>query len=97
MVFIFISDILFVDYKVVIRQMKYALRAQFGDVQQIFNQLSDDIVTRVVEINVFKVQGDVVWSVLFYVDIKVGYVIVEQREQIKRRGCAVIKGYFFRE
>lgn len=44
MVFIFISDILFVDYKVVICQMKYVLWVQFGDVQQIFNQLSDDIV-----------------------------------------------------
>lgn len=62
-----------------------------GDVQQIFNQLSDDIATRVAEINALKAQGDAVWPVLSYADIKAGHVTAEQREQIKRRGCAVIK------
>ncbi|MCV4808764.1 DUF1479 domain-containing protein, partial [Escherichia coli] len=79
------------------RQMKHALRAQLGDVQQIFNQLSDDIATRVAEINALKAQGDAVWPVLSYADIKAGHVTAEQREQIKRRGCAVIKGHFPRE
>lgn len=47
----FTSDTLPADHKAAIRQMKHALRAQLGDVQQIFNQLSDDIATRVAEIN----------------------------------------------
>ncbi|MFP1558525.1 YbiU family protein [Escherichia coli] len=34
---------------------------------------------------------------LSYADIKAGHVTAEQREQIKRRGCAVIKGHFPRE
>ncbi|HAK08021.1 MAG TPA: DUF1479 domain-containing protein, partial [Shigella sp.] len=45
----FTSDTLPADHKAAIRQMKHALRAQLGDVQQIFNQLSDDIATRVAE------------------------------------------------
>lgn len=86
----FTSDTLPADHKAAIRQMKHALRAQLGDVQQIFNQLSDDIATRVAEINALKAQGDAVWPVLSYADIKAGHVTAEQREQIKRRGCAVI-------
>ena len=93
----FTSDTLPADHKAAIRQMKHALRAQLGDVQQIFNQLSDDIATRVAEINALKAQGDAVWPVLSYADIKAGHVTAEQREQIKRRGCAVIKGHFPRE
>lgn len=50
----FTSDTLPADHKAAIRQMKHALRAQLGDVQQIFNQLSDDIATRVAEINASK-------------------------------------------
>lgn len=46
------------------------------------------------EINALKAQGDAVWPVLSYADIKAGHVTAEQREQIKRRGCAVIKGHF---
>lgn len=60
----FTSDTLPADHKAAIRQMKHALRAQLGDVQQIFNQLSDDIATRVAEINALKAQGDAVWPVL---------------------------------
>lgn len=93
----FTSDTLPADHKAAIRQMKHALRAQLGDVQQIFNQLSDDIATRVAEINALKAQGDAVWPVLSYADIKAGHVTADQREQIKRRGCAVIKGHFPRE
>ena len=52
----FTSDTLPADHKAAIRQMKHALRAQLGDVQQIFNQLSDDIATRVAEINALKAQ-----------------------------------------
>lgn len=53
--------------------------------------------TRVAEINALKAQGDAVWPVLSYADIKAGHVTAEQREQIKRRGCAVIKRPFPRE
>lgn len=55
--FTFTSDTLPVDHKAAIRQMKQQLRAQLGDVQLIFNQLSDAIATRVAEINALKAQG----------------------------------------
>ncbi|XPE64084.1 hypothetical protein ACNKHU_04705 [Shigella flexneri] len=41
----FTSDTSPAHHKAAIRQMKHALRAQLGDVQQIFNELSDDIAT----------------------------------------------------
>lgn len=97
MAFTFTSDTLPADHKAAIRQMKQQLRAQLGDVQLIFNQLSDAIATRVAEINALKAQGSPVWPVLSYADIKAGRVSAEQREEIKRRGCAVIKGHFPRE
>lgn len=93
----FTSDTLPADHKAAIRQMKRELRAQLGDVQQIFSQLSETIATRVAEINALKAQSDAVWPVLPYADIQAGTVTAVQREQIKRRGCAVIKGHFPRE
>lgn len=90
----FTSDTLPADHKAAIRQMKRELRAQLGDVQQIFSQLSETIATRVAEINALKAQSDAVWPVLPYADIQAGTVTAAQREQIKRRGCAVIKGHF---
>lgn len=97
MAFSFTSDTLPVDHKAAIRQMKQELRAQLGDVQQIFSQISDTIDTRVAEINALNAQGAPVWPELSYADINAGTVTAQQREQIKRRGCAVIKGHFPRE
>ena len=39
----FTSETLPADHKAAIRQMKRALRAQIGDVQAVFDQLSDKI------------------------------------------------------
>lgn len=93
----FTSDTLPADHKAAIRQMKQALRAQLGDVQGVFDRLSEVIATRVAEINTLKAQGDAVWPALSYADIQSGAITAAQREQIKRRGCAVIKGHFPRE
>lgn len=97
MAFTFTSDTLPVDHKAAIRQMKQELRAQSGDLQQIFGQISDTIAARVAEINTLKAQGASVWPELSYADINAGTITAQQREQIKRRGCAVIKGHFPRE
>jgi hypothetical protein len=50
----FTSEILPADHKAAIRQMKRELRAQIGDVQAVFDKLSDKIATRVAEINALK-------------------------------------------
>lgn len=60
----FTSDTLPADHKAAIRQMKQALRAQLGDVQGVFDRLSEVIATRVAEINTLKAQGDAVWPAL---------------------------------
>lgn len=93
----FTSETLPIDHKASIRQMKQELRAQIGDVQQVFNRLSEQIATRVADINALKTQGKSVWPQIAYSDIAQGKVSEAQRALIKRRGCAVIKGHFPRE
>ena len=93
----FTSDTLPADPKAAIRQMKRELRAQIGDVQAVFDKLSDKIATRVAEINALKKRGESVWPVIPFEDVKDGNITDAQREAVKRRGCAVIKGHFPRE
>ncbi|WBU47988.1 DUF1479 domain-containing protein [Kosakonia pseudosacchari] len=93
----FTSETLPIDHKASIRQMKQELRAQIGDVQRVFNRLSEQIATRVADINALKAQGKSVWPQIAYSDIAQGKVSEAQRALIKRRGCAVIKGHFPRE
>ena len=93
----FTSETLPADHKAAIRQMKRELRAQIGDVQAVFDKLSDNIATRVAEINALKNKGQPVWPTIPFADVKNGTITAEQREAVKRRGCAVIKGHFPRE
>ncbi|WP_395676478.1 DUF1479 domain-containing protein [Enterobacter sp.] len=93
----FTSEILPADHKAAIRQMKRELRAQIGDVQAVFDKLSDKIATRVAEINALKNKGESVWPVIPFADVKNGQITDAQRDAVKRRGCAVIKGHFPRE
>lgn len=91
------SETLPADHNAAIRQLKQELRAQIGDVQTVFNQLSERIAARVAEINALKARGEPVWPVIPFADIHNGTLSDEQREAVKRRGCAVIKGHFPRE
>ena len=93
----FSSEILPADHKAAIRQLKRELRAQIGDVQAVFDRLSDKIATRVAEINAMKNNGETVWPVIPFEDVKNGTITTAQREAVKRCGCAVIKGHFPRE
>ena len=93
----FTSETLPADHKAAIRQLKRELRAQIGDVQAVFNKLSDKIATRVAEINALKNKGESVWPAIPFTDVKNGTITDAQREAVKRRGCAVIKGHFPRE
>ncbi|HDT4050349.1 TPA: DUF1479 domain-containing protein [Enterobacter bugandensis] len=93
----FTSETLPADHKAAIRQLKRELRAQIGDVQAVFDKLSDKIATRVAEINALKNKGETVWPEIPFADVKNGTITDAQREAVKRRGCAVIKGHFPRE
>ncbi|APG17351.1 hypothetical protein A3780_07220 [Kosakonia radicincitans] len=93
----FTSETLPADHKASIRQMKQTLRAQIGDVQSVFNRLSEQIAARVAEIKALQVRGESVWPQIPYADIAQGRVSDAQRALIKQRGCAVIKGHFPRD
>ena len=93
----FSSEYLPADPKAAIRQLKRELRAQIGDVQAVFDTLSNKIAARVAEISSLKKHGESVWPVIPFDSLKNGTVSDAQREEVKRRGCAVIKGHFPRE
>ena len=80
-----------------IRQMKQTLRAQIGDVQAVFDRLSATIEARVAEINALKAQGQPVWPIIPFETLAAGKISEATRAEVKRRGCAVIKGHFPRE
>ncbi|KAB8149766.1 DUF1479 domain-containing protein [Raoultella ornithinolytica] len=94
---IYTHETLPADHKAAIRQMKQHLRTQIGDVQAVFDRLSAKISARLEEIEALKARGEDVWPVIPFSDIAQGKVSDAQREAIKRRGCAVIKGHFSRE
>ncbi|SNY76763.1 DUF1479 domain-containing protein [Enterobacter sp. CC120223-11] len=91
------SETLPADHKAAIRELKKALRAQIGDVQGVFDKLTAHIEARVAEIDTLKAAGKPVWPVIAYDDLAKGKIAEAEREAIKRRGCAVIKGHFSRE
>lgn len=81
----FTSETLPADHKAAIRQLKRELRAQIGDVQAVFDKLSDSIATRVAEINALKNKGESVWPVIPFNDVKNGTITDAQREAVKPR------------
>ncbi|HBM2965218.1 TPA: DUF1479 domain-containing protein [Klebsiella michiganensis] len=85
------------DPKAAIRRIKQELRAQIGDVQAVFDRLTARIAARLEEIDALKASGQDVWPLIPFEAIARGQVTEAQRELIKRRGCAVIKGHFSRE
>ncbi len=93
----FTSDTLPADHKEAIRHMKQALRQQIGDVQAVFDALHTRISERVAEINALKANGEAIWPVIPFAQLKAGTISDAQRAAVKRRGCAVIKGHFPRE
>ena len=91
------SETLPADPKAAIRQIKRELRAQIGDVQAVFDRLTARIAARLEEIDALKASAQDVWPTIPFEAIARGQVPEAQRELIKRRGCAVIKGHFSRE
>ncbi|MGE0971254.1 DUF1479 domain-containing protein [Klebsiella sp. WOUb02] len=91
------SETLPADHKTAIRQIKQDLRAQIGNVQAVFDRLTARISARLDEIDAIKARGEEVWPIIPFSDIAQGKVSEAQRETIRRRGCAVIKGHFSRE
>ncbi|KQZ83708.1 DUF1479 domain-containing protein [Pseudomonas sp. Root562] len=85
------------NYKDNIVKMKKTLRAQIGDVESLFAEVSEFIAAEITSIKEQQALTGSGWPVLEFDDIAQGKVTQEQLAQIKRRGCLVIKNHFPRE
>lgn len=77
--------------------MKRALRAQIGDVESLFEQVSEFIVAEIDSIKAQEALTGSAWPILEFEDIAVGKVSADQLALIKRRGCVVLRNHFPRE
>jgi hypothetical protein len=84
-----------------IRQIKAAITARIEasgrSVQEVFNVVEQRISAEVANIQAAKDRGETVWPVIDYADIAAGTVPPEALEQLRRRGCLVVRGHFERE
>lgn len=85
------------NYRDSIVKMKRTLRAQIGDVQGLFAEVSEFIAGEIASIKAQEAQTGSGWPVLEFADIAGGTVTAEQLALIKRRGCVVIRNHFPRE
>ncbi|KIF60333.1 DUF1479 domain-containing protein [Pseudomonas fluorescens] len=93
----FESSVLPENYKDNIVEMKRALRAQIGDVNGLFGEVSRFIESEITSIEEQKAATGSAWPVLEYEAVASGDVSPEQIALIKRRGCVVVRGHFPRE
>lgn len=89
------------DLKAAIREVKAAIRARIEasgrTVEEVFAHVEALVTERVEEIEADLAAGRTAWPVIDYADIEAGTVSDALREQVRRRGCAVIRGHFPRE
>ncbi|MDI2032461.1 DUF1479 domain-containing protein [Saccharopolyspora sp. TS4A08] len=89
------------DLSAAIQQIKPALRARIEasgrTVEEVFAVVEQRITERVSEIKAAQERGEPVWPVIDYADIAGGTVSAEQIDQLKRRGCLVVRGHFDRD
>ncbi|NTZ95443.1 DUF1479 domain-containing protein [Pseudomonas koreensis] len=93
----FESETLPQDYRDSIVKMKRALRALIGDVESLFEQVSEFIVAEIDSIKAQEALTGSAWPILEFEDIAVGKVSADQLALIKRRGCVVLRNHFPRE
>ena len=89
------------DLPIAIREVKRALRARIEasgrTVEEVFAVMEARVRARVEEISAAKERGETIWPVIDYADIANGTVSAEQVEQLRRRGCLIVRGHFDRE
>ncbi|MFS2223193.1 DUF1479 domain-containing protein [Pantoea sp. B65] len=93
----FTSAVLPEDYKDNIVRMKKELRSKINDLEGLFKEVSDKIENEINEINALKEKGHTAWPVISYADIAAGNVSQDTLQNLKKRGCLVVKGHFARE
>jgi hypothetical protein len=84
-----------------ISQVKAALRARIAasgrTVEQVIGVVERQLRAEVEQIATARDRGETVWPVISYADIEAGTVPAGAREQLRRRGCLVVRGHFDRE
>jgi hypothetical protein len=89
------------DLQAAIREIKTALRARIAAsgraVDEVFAVIEARVAAQVAEIAAAKQRGETIWPVIDYTDIAAGTVATEALEQLRRRGCLVVRGHFPRE
>lgn len=92
--FDFTTDELPLEVCAHIRAMKKELRAYIGGVSARFAQVSRFIEREVQAIEALRRRGQTLWPEISYTDIEDGNIGEVTAHQVRRRGCAVIKGHF---
>lgn len=82
------------DHRQAIKDVKSDLRKRIGDVDAVFQEVSNFITNEIEDIEAQKERGESVWPVIDYQDIERGKVTPEQVQAVHRRGCLVVKGHF---
>ncbi len=83
---------------VAIKEIKAALRERIAasgrTVEEVVAVLERQLTAEVDEIAAARDRGETVWPVIDYADIAAGTVDPGLRDQLRRRGCAVVRGQF---
>lgn len=88
------------DLPSAIAEIKAAIRARMArhgrSVEDVVDALERSLAAEVAEIRDARDRGENVWPVIDYADIEAGRVTADQRAQLTKRGCLVVRGHFDR-
>lgn len=88
------------DLAAATREIKAALRARIAasgrTVDEVFAVVEQRVQSAVDDITAARRRGEPIWPVIDYADIADGTVTAAQLDQLRRRGCLVVRGHFER-
>ena len=89
------------DLPTAIKKIKAALRERIAasgrTVEEVVAALEERLAAEVAGIEAARDRGEPVWPVIDYADIAAGTVTAEAVDQLRRRGCVVVRGQFNHE
>ena len=88
------------DVPSAISEIKHAIRARIEangrTVESVVQEIESFLRTEIADIEATRAAGENVWPVIEFADLAAGTIRAEMSAQVKRRGCAVIRGTFGR-
>ena len=88
------------DVPAAIAEIKAALRERIAasgrTVEEVVAEVEEFLRGEIADLQATRDRGEEVWPVIDYADIEAGTVSAETLAQLKRRGCAVVRGHFDR-